>query len=168
MDSPFRNIQPKWLVLVYGIYLVDRSLMGLFDSGTAYKLLFGGQYQQERIAAFLPRGFSEFWPFHLPFSYLVLSFMHPILFAIASVEVAKRKFPFALYSVIQILFSISIVVIAVTNIIDVVVTFGIRSAIHIQSRELLKNLTAVISSPLICGISIYWWRRPIRLWEQDQ
>ena len=137
--------------------------MGLFDSSVASMLL-SNSFQQRRITSFIgPLSL----PFHLPLSFLVLSFLHPILFAIASVEVAKRRFPFALYSAIQIIFSLSIVITATTNLFEMWKLVEIRGASYFDTRELLKNIAAVVASPVLCYISIYWWQKPVILWRDE-
>jgi hypothetical protein len=141
--------------------------MGLWDSGVAAKLLSSGEYQKARILDFLPQGFSNFWPFHLPFSFLVLSFIHPILFAIASVEVAKRRYPFALYCVIQIVFSASIVTVAISNLQELSYQHFFGNVFLLHPREVFKNVAALVASPLLCYISLYWWRKPIMLWKAE-
>lgn len=109
--------------------------MGLFDSSVASMLL-SNSFQQSRITSYMgPLSL----PFHLPLSFLVLSFLHPILFAIASVEVAKRRFPFTLYSAIQIIFSLSIVIAATSNLFEMWKLVEVRGASYLDTRELLKK-----------------------------
>jgi hypothetical protein len=165
MDSLLKKIKPKWFVLFYGLYLLDRSVMGLFDTSVASMLL-SSNYQQQRVTAFL-NPWKEGLPFHLPLSFLVLSFIHPILFAIASVEVAKRRFPFALYSAIQVIFSLSIVIAAISNLVQMVGLPQVREASYIVSREFLKNIAALVASPLLCYVSLQWWRKPVTLWREE-
>jgi uncharacterized membrane protein YbhN (UPF0104 family) len=137
--------------------------MGLFDSSVASMLL-SNSFQQSRITSYMgPLSL----PFHLPLSFLVLSFLHPILFAIASVEVAKRRFPFTLYSAIQIIFSLSIVIAATSNLFEMWKLVEVRGASYLDTRELLKNIAAVVASPVLCYISIYWWQKPVILWRDE-
>jgi hypothetical protein len=129
-------------------------------------MLLGFSYQQQRVTSFMGP-LNDILPFHLPLSYLVLSFIHPILFAIASVEVAKRRFPFALYGAIQIIFSLPIIITATFNLLEMGKLAEIRGLGYFDSRELLKNIAALVASPVLCCVSVIWWKKPIILWREE-
>ncbi len=165
MDNLLKKLEPKWFVFFYGLYLLDRSVMGLFDTSVTSMLL-SSNYQQQRVTAFFGP-LKESLPFHLPISFLVLSFIHPILFAIASVQVAKRRYPFAIYGVIQIIFSFSIIFAAISSLVEMDGAAEIKGASYLVSREFLKNIAALVASPILCYVSLQWWKKPVILWREE-
>jgi len=149
-----------WL-LVYGAYIVARAVQAVVDPEFAGKIISGGHYQWD-----VP---------YLKFSYAPLTLLHPLIFAVVSVEVAKRAYSSKLFITVLLAHFIVCFLIGLLHAIEWwhaidsigVSTFtGVSSPEGggteiIESQELLKGLIVVFVLPIILYFSIQWWRKPI-------
>ena len=165
MEELLKKIEPKWFVIIYGIYIVGRAIQALLDPSFAWVSIQGGYYQWE--------------VFVFKFSYLALTFLHPLIFALVSVELSKREFPFRFFVCVLVVHAIVFEIIGVSHLIkwwhaisriNASTFVGISTAEEngtkiIESQEALKGLLIAVFTPIIFGLALYWWRKPIVLFR---
>lgn len=168
MPEFLKKIEPKWLVLIYGAYIVGRAIQALLDPNFAWISVSGGHYQWE-VSIF-------------KFSYLSLTFLHPIIFAIVSVEVAKMAFPKSLFLFIVGAHVVAFEIVGISLAIEWSHAFsqigadtfasvssdaGGGEAI-VESQELLKGLALAIAMPMLLLACLYWWNKPVVLFNKRE
>lgn len=142
MGELLKKLEPRWIVLIYLLYVVSRSIRALLDPEFATQIGSSGR---------------QFEYFEMEFSYLSLTFLHPIILAALSVELANREYPQWLFVFAVVLHWFAAVVAGI----KLLLPFVNRSIL--DEPEAVKGVALLIGGTAVLVLSIYWWRKPVRL-----
>lgn len=169
----FKKTPVKWIIVLYGVYIIGRAVRTLFEPGYAGQIVETSMFQ--------------FSIYELNFDWLSLSFLHPLVFAVLSVDVIRRSYPFKFFVTVVTSHCVALLFAGWQLMLPFI--GNPNQDLCDISPEMLpnpslceanwENIGIVFEEPSIKGLAIFlaaipvlilsiiWWRRPIQFFSEQ-
>ena len=157
MEKLLEKLQPKWFVVLLGIFIVGRAITALVFSEFGKEILSGG-------------GQVVLWGFTL--TYIGNTVLLPLMFALFAVELSKNSLSRRVFLSVIGVHILAVLVVSVSTGLDAVsfepsAMQGGQEGISITNKTIFyRSLLALILTSITCTLAIIWQKKNYRIFSQ--